>query len=251
MGREVRLFLCAVQFLTRIPVPPLAGFEPDWITRSARYYSLVGQLVGAVSALVLLAAGQLWGAGVAVILALGAGLLLTGAFHEDGLADTADGLGGASTPERRLAIMKDSRIGAYGVVALAVVLGLKAAALTDLEPSAAALALVAAHGMARAAAVVVMRFGVYAPAGEAGKWSPSGRRVTTGEMLAALALTAWPLLVLPVVTVGIGLALGALAAAVMAYTARRLIGGYTGDVLGAVEQVFEVGFLLGAAALLA
>lgn len=248
MGREIGLFLCAVQFLTRVPVPPLKRFGPDWVTRSARYYSLVGQLVGAASALVLLAAGQLWGSGVAAVLALGAGLLLTGAFHEDGLADTADGLGGGSTPERRLAIMKDSRIGTYGVAALFVVLGLKAAALSDLEPSAAALALVAAHGMGRAAAVVVMRFGSYAPAGEAGKWSPADRRVTTGEMLAALALTAWPLVVLPVV--GIGVALGALGAAAMAFSARRLIGGYTGDVLGAVEQLFEVGLLLGVAALL-
>ena len=250
MGRQIALFLCAVQFLTRAPIPPVKGFEPDWITRSARYYSLVGQLVGVASALVLLAAGQLWGTGVAAVLALGAGMLLTGAFHEDGLADTADGLGGGDTPERRLAIMKDSRIGTYGVAALVVLLGLKAAALSDLEPAAAALALVAAHGMGRAAAVVVMRFGCYASAGEAGKWSPPGRGVTTGEMLVALALTAWPVVVLPVVTVAIGLALGALAAATMAFAARRLIGGYTGDVLGAVEQLFEVGFLLGAAALL-
>lgn len=250
MRRQWMLFLCAVQFLTRIPIPALNGFQPDWITRSARYYSLVGQLVGVVSALVLLGASQVWGAGIAAVLALGAGILLTGAFHEDGLADTADGLGGGRTPDRRLEIMKDSGIGTYGVVALLLALGLKGAALAELEPARAALALIAAHGLARAAAVVVMRFTPYAPAGAAAKWSPTTGGVTTREMLVALALTAWPLLILPPMTVGLGLLIGGLGVAAVALMARRLVGGHTGDILGAAEQVFEVGFLLGAAALL-
>lgn len=245
---QVRLLVCAIQFLTRVPMPALKTFEPEWITRSARYFPLVGQGVGAASALVLLAGEQVWGGGVAAVLAIAVGLLLTGAFHEDGLADTADGLGGGLTPARRLEIMKDSRVGTYGVCALILVLGLKVALLAS-TPT-AALILLAAHGAGRAAAVVVMRVTPYAPSGEAGKWKPLPQGVRTGEVLIALLIAAWPLVFLPMGAALAGLAGGAALAIALALLARRLIGGHTGDVLGAVEQLFEVGFLLGAAALL-
>ena len=244
---QVRLLVCAIQFLTRAPMPALKTFESDWITRSARYFPLVGQGVGAVCAGVLLIGERLWSAPVGAILALGAGLLITGAFHEDGLADTADGLGGGQTPARRLEIMKDSRIGTYGVCALVGVLALKAAVLAG-TPAVAVL-LLAAHGLGRAAAVVVMRLTPYAPSGEAGKWKPAPRGVRTGEVIVALLIAAWPLVLLPPGAVLAGLVGGALLAGWLILAARRLIGGHTGDVLGAVEQVFELGFLLGAAAL--
>lgn len=247
LAHQVRLLLCAVQFLTRVPTPALKTFEPNWITRSARYFPLVGQGVGAVCAGVLLVGERVWSAPVGVILALGAGLLITGAFHEDGLADTADGLGGGQTPARRLEIMKDSRIGTYGVCALVGVLALKVAVLAG-TPAAAVL-LLAAHGLGRAAAVAVMRLTPYAPSGEAGKWKPVPKGVRTGEVIVALLIAGWPLILLPPSAVLVGLAGGALLAGLLTLTARRLIGGHTGDALGAVEQVFELGFLLGAAAL--
>lgn len=249
MGRarhQVRLLICAIQFLTRAPTPSLKTFEPEWITRSARYFPLVGQGVGAVSALVLLAGERVWGGAVAAVLAVAVGLMITGAFHEDGLADTADGLGGGQTAARRLEIMKDSRIGTYGVCALILVLALKVAVLTSTP--AAAFILLAAHGLGRAAAVVVMRVTPYAPSGDAGKWKPVPQGVRTGEVLVALSIAAWPLALLPLDAVLVGLAGGAALAIAMALLARRLVGGHTGDVLGAVEQLFEVGFLLGAAA---
>lgn len=248
VAHQVRLLVCAVQFLTRVPTPQFKTFEPDWITRSARYFPLVGQGVGAVCAGVLLVGERLWGAPVGAILALAVGLLITGAFHEDGLADTADGLGGGQTSARRLEIMKDSRIGTYGACVLVCVLALKAAILAT-TPIAAFL-LLAAHGLGRAAAVMVMRLTPYAPSGEAGKWKPVPQGVRTGEVLVALLIAAWPLVLLPPGAALVGLAGGAVLATLLALTAKRLIGGHTGDVLGAVEQVFEVGFLLGAAALL-
>jgi adenosylcobinamide-GDP ribazoletransferase len=247
--RQAQLLLCAVQFLTRIPTPTLKGFESDWITRATRYFPLVGQAVGAISAAVLFLSFQVWGAGVAAVLAIGVGLLATGAFHEDGLADTADGLGGGQTAQRRLEIMKDSRIGTYGVCALVVALGLKVALLASFPAQVGAFALLAAHGAGRASAVVAMRLTPYAPSGEAGKWKPTPMGVRTGEVITALAISAWPLLLLPIPAVGLGLTLGAVAALALTRTSIRLIGGHTGDVLGAVEQVFEVGFLLGVAAL--
>ena len=133
LSREWRLFWCAVGFLTRLPTPASREFEPGWIGRSARWFSLVGQIVGVLAAVVFLAAGRFWDGAAPAVLAIGAGVWITGAFHEDGLADTADGLGGGTTPQARLAIMKDSRIGTYGVLALVLSVGLRIAALAVAE----------------------------------------------------------------------------------------------------------------------
>jgi adenosylcobinamide-GDP ribazoletransferase len=244
--RQLALLICAIQFLTRLPTPTLKDFAPDWVTRGARYFPLAGQLVGAIGAAVLLAAAQVWPAWIAAVLAIGAGVLATGALHEDGLADTADGLFGGATAEARLAIMKDSRVGTYGVLALILALGLKAGALASLKPMEAAFALVAAHGVGRAAATVTMRLTAYAQAGSPGKWTPAAQGVTTGEASVAVLLALWPLAFLPVGRALAGVVLSGLAAMGLAALARRRLGGHTGDVLGAVEQVAEIGFLIGA-----
>ena len=145
MIHELRLFFIALQFLTRVPSPRWVGFEPAWLNQSARHFPAVGLCVGAASALVLVLGHALFGPAVAVGLAMAASVLITGAFHEDGFADTCDALGGAVGRERALEIMKDSRIGAYGAIGLVLMLGLKAAPLLDLglrlgEGSGAALA---------------------------------------------------------------------------------------------------------------
>ena len=148
-------FLHAVRFLTIVRVPSEQTLAPDWLMRSSKYAPLVGALVGAVSAAVLIAASQLWGGIIPALLAVAASVLVTGAFHEDGLADSFDALGGY-TREARLAIMKDSRIGTYGVVALGLCIALRVAALAILPLPIAAAALVASHGSARLASVTVM-----------------------------------------------------------------------------------------------
>jgi adenosylcobinamide-GDP ribazoletransferase len=245
MGREVQLLFCAVQFLTRLPTPHLHHFEDDWITRSAKYFPVAGLIVGAIAAATLLLAGKIWGGMVPVVLAVAAAVLVTGAFHEDGLADTADGLGGGKDAAHRLAIMKDSRIGTYGTLALILCVGLKVAALASLNGSAAAIVLFAVHGAARAAAVVGMCVLPYAGDATAAKSKPVPDGVTKVECALALILGLWPLLLLPASQALAGLGIGCLLAAVICLAARRLIGGYTGDVLGAAEQLFEVGSLLG------
>lgn len=247
-ARQIDLFLCAVQFLTRLPTPDLKGFESDWISRSARYFPLVGMLVGAICAAVFWGASQLWQGQLPAWLAIAIGVLVTGAFHEDGLADTADGLGGGSDPARRLTIMKDSRIGTYGGLALLLTLAVKAAALASLPAALAAWALVAGHAAARGASVVTMRALYYVGAAETAKWKPAPADLTPAEVAVALLIAAAPLAFGTWGAVVGALAFGGLFAGVMALTARRLLGGYTGDVLGAVEQVFELGFMLGVAA---
>jgi adenosylcobinamide-GDP ribazoletransferase len=126
-------FLNALRFMTIVPVPLSdAAIEPDWLSRCAKYFPVVGIGIGLASAVVLLLAGRVWGPVVGSLLAVTASIVVTGALHEDGLADTADGLGGGASVEKRLAIMKDSRIGTYGALALVLSLSLRVTALADM-----------------------------------------------------------------------------------------------------------------------
>lgn len=244
IARELRYLLVAVQFLTRIPVRSIAGFEPVWLDRSAKYFPLVGALVGCACAAVLWAASAVWPSPVPAILAVAAGIAITGAFHEDGLADTADGLGGGTTREARLAIMKDSRIGTYGVVVLVTALLLKIGVLSGLELALAVPALIAAHAAGRFAGVLASA--VFPYAGDVGvaKVKPIGDNATRAGLVVAAVLGLLPLFLLPFPLAVPALLAAAAAAALIGALARRLIGGYTGDVLGAVEQAVEVVFLL-------
>lgn len=249
MIRQAQLFFCALQFLTRLPGPALKDFQADWIARSTPWYPVVGWIVGGLSAAALLAASRLWPMLPASAIAVALGALVTGGFHEDGLADTADGLGGGQTPQRRLEIMKDSRIGSYGALALWAALTIKVCALSTLPPMTGALVLIASHGAARALPVVAMTAFRYAGDPEAAKLKPAPMGVRPIEALAALAIGLIPLpFLLPPLSAAIAIGLAALGAALVAATARRLIGGFTGDVLGAVEQVAEIGLMLGFAA---
>lgn len=254
MPRQLALFLTAVQFLTRVPVPALKDFQPDWTARSARYFPLVGALVGLASGAVLLAASHVWTGMLPALLATAAGIAITGAFHEDGLADTADGLGGGQTVERRLEIMKDSRLGTFGVLALGIALALKVTALGQTPGWSAVLALVAAHAGGRGAAVLVMCLLPYAGDRAATKVKPTADGVTTTEVALGLLFGVLALLPVamaaPLATAG-ALVAGAVCAVVMAWLARRLIGGWVGDTLGATEQVLEIGFLVVFAGLIA
>lgn len=250
-AREWRLFWCAVGFLTRLPTPTSRDFEPEWIGRSARWFSLVGQLVGVLAAAVFLAAGGFWSGAAPALLAVGAGVWVTGAFHEDGLADTADGLGGGTTPATRLAIMKDSRIGTYGVVALILVVGLRIAALAIVPGWRGAVALVAAHGLGRAAAVAAMATQPYVGAAATAKAGASPQEPGRANVLFAGLVALWPFTLMPLHSALLSIALAAAAAVLVALFAQRLIGGRTGDTLGAVEQAAETAALLGAAALVA
>lgn len=254
MPRQFALFLTAVQFLTRVPVPTLKDFQPDWTARSARYFPLVGALVGVASGLVLIATSYVWSGLLRALLATAAGILITGAFHEDGLADAADGLGGGQTPERRLEIMKDSRVGTFGVLALGLAVAFKIAALAQTPMPLVLASLVAAHAGGRGAAVLAMRLLPYAGDREWAKVKPVADGVTTSEVVVALSfmtLATIPALLLASVATVTALAVAAVCAVGMALLAKGLIGGWVGDTLGATEQAFELGFLVVFAGLVA
>ncbi|MDP9902908.1 adenosylcobinamide-GDP ribazoletransferase [Variovorax ginsengisoli] len=254
----VRHFLLALQFFTRIPVTgrlaQWVGYSPAMLQASAAYFPAVGVLVGAWGALVFGAALAAWPAPVAAMLCMVATVLLTGAFHEDGLADVADGLGGSSQRERALEIMKDSRIGAFGAIALVLALGLKAAllvALTLQGAGPACVAVLAAHVLSRLAPLGVMRALPYV-GGDGGKAKPMAHALSLPALGIALCWSL-PVAVLLVAVHGIGHGVTALLGAavvtvLMAARFRRRLGGFTGDCLGATQQVAELAIYLALAA---
>ncbi len=246
--------LNAIRFLTVVPTPHSDETPAlDWLARAMKYFPLVGAGIGLVAALVFILAQQLWPPLIAAILAITTSVALTSALHEDGLADTVDAFGGGWTVERRLAIMKDSRIGTYGALALGLGCALRIAALSSLPLWAGAAALIAMHAAARAMPAFVMNRLVYAGDTTAMKVSYAEAPVRSGEinfLLITALLAAIPLAFISFKSVVIGLLLGTLFGVLLARSAKRLIGGYTGDVLGAIEQLFEIGFLLGVAAML-
>lgn len=238
----------ATIFFTRVPVPYDGALDLAALTRAWRAVPLVGAVVGAVGAAVYAAAHGLGlGPAVAALLAVGATALLTGALHEDGLADFADGCGGGRDRAQRLAIMRDSRIGTFGVLALGLTTALRVAALAMLAaPYLVALSLVAAHAVARAAVPLAMTRMDPARgdglAADAGKPDPR-------TLAVALALAVVLALGLLGGVAGTAALLAAgMAALSVAMLARRLVGGYTGDVLGAVEQAAETAILVTLAA---
>ena len=257
MKREAQSFFSAVEFLTRLPVPAWTGWEAGRLDRATPYFVPVGGIVGAFCGLALLVAHGLFAPVVAAFLAVAAGIALTGGLHEDGLADFADALG-TRDPERALAIMKDSRIGAFGVVALILVLGTKVAALAALPPLFAAAALVAAHGLSRAWLYPTVKALNYARDPEAAKVAPISRAVVRGEWVRTLlfaALTFAPVVwvaawtqPLRLASCALALVLAALAMLAMLRLMKTRTGGWTGDTLGAQQQVTETAFLVGASA---
>ncbi len=247
----------AVRFCSRLPVPALP-FEkephgPPDTGALARVMPLAGLAIGLLPALVLAAAlAMKLGPFLAAALAVAALTAITGAFHEDGLADAADGLFGGATPERRLAIMKDSRIGAFGACALILAFALRIGALAALAErlpaSGAAAALLIAAALSRTAAL--MPLALLPPARAEGASFTVGRpdrdALRAAFLLAGCLTLALGLSVkLPPLAIVLMPALAALAGLGLTRLAARLIGGQTGDVAGAAQQAAEIAALLG------
>ena len=249
MKRELEYFFAALRFFTRLPVPAWVGHGQDQLNHAARYFPLIGILVGIIGAGVTELVALALPIGVAVLLGMAATILATGAFHEDGFADSCDGFGGGWDKAQVLTIMKDSRIGSYAALGVGLILLTKWNALTELDaglgPPFLAIALVAGHAVSRLASTVLIYFLDYVRDDDSSKSKPLAQRMAPGELAVAALCGLAPCLLLPLAE-----ALAALAAVVLAtllaarYFLRR-IGGYTGDCLGATQQASEVAFYLG------
>lgn len=249
MKKELHLFLAALTFYTRIPCKWPIDYEQAALNKASRYFPLIGYLVGFICFGVYVNAEVLFSDPIAILLALAAGILTTGAFHEDGLADFFDGFGGGWTKSKILEIMKDSRVGTYGMVATVLQLALKFAALLALLPYikpygnwAIALLFISYHALARLAAITVSYVLPYVREDELSKAKPIAKSVGKTEIGLSALLGLMPLIALgqyqPYVGCVLVVLLGLIA--YMGYYLRKWIGGYTGDCLGAVEQLAEV-----------
>jgi adenosylcobinamide-GDP ribazoletransferase len=245
---QFRLFFIALQFFTRLPIPRWVGFEAGWLHHASRYFPLVGIVVAGLCALVYVGASAVWPPAVAALLSTAGGIYLTGAFHEDGFADTCDGFGGGMTRERVMEIMKDSRIGTYGAVGAGLLVALKVMLLALMPPAVAVCALFIAHPMSRLAASSLIWKLDYAR--DEGKAKPLAQEMSGAELAIAAVCATLPAIIVGTLGYVSRLAIGAsvlAAAAAAAWLAAkfvRRIGGYTGDCLGAVQQVSEVAIYL-------
>ena len=246
--RELEYFLGAVRFFTRLPVPAWVGHSSEALNHSARYFPAVGLLVGGIGALVYLGAALLWPQAIAVLLSMAATIYATGAFHEDGLSDTVDGLGGGWEKLRILEIMKDSRVGSYGVVAMVLALLGKFTLLSSLDAALVPIALIAAHAVSRFCATVLLATMAYVREDALSKSKPLATRLAPGALLVASLFALCGLVGLPLHNALVACLLAALVTFWLAGKFRRWLGGYTGDCLGAVQQLSEIAFYLGLAA---
>lgn len=247
LAREWVLIRLACQMLTRFPAARAIDYTPALDAAAVRYYPCVGMLVGLAGGAVFAAAHEPFGALLAAILAIAATTLFTGAMHEDGLADTADGIGGGQSAERALEIMRDSRIGVYGVLTLILVIAAKIFALSSLPPWIGFAVLVAAHGLSRWSVVLVIATARYVRSSGtaspvAGPISSPSHLVAGGTAVACLALAAFAASPEAAAGVLVGLACGHVAIRAAFQTKLK---GYTGDCLGATQQVSELGAYLG------
>jgi adenosylcobinamide-GDP ribazoletransferase len=236
--RIVEPFFAGLGFLTRVPLPSWVRHEDGLLARSTVYFPVVGALVGALGGGVLLLASELWTPLVAAALSTVATVMLTGALHEDALADACDGFGAGRTREQVLEIMRDSRIGTYGAVGLLLTLGTKLGALAAMSSEEAVRALVAGHVLGRWSSLPLMRALPYAR--EAGAGRPFIGSITSGHLAIGSVLAAG----LTAAALGRVAIAAWVAAALLTWLVARYfrsrIGGVTGDCLGATNQMVEV-----------
>ncbi len=246
-------------FYTRIPCPKNIDHNPDYLNKASRYFPFIGWIVGGISFAVYYFSSILFSHDIAIILAIIAGILTTGAFHEDGFADVCDGFGGGWTKEKILIIMKDSAIGAYGAIGLVLLFLLKFQILSQLVndsqnhqfiiyhlPFTIFLLFVSAHSISRLAAISIVFTHQYSREDASSKSKPIAQSYTWREVFGALFFGLLPLVllfcfqwqlllvILPVFTTRFFLA----------RYFQKWIDGYTGDCLGATQQVCEVVFYL-------
>jgi adenosylcobinamide-GDP ribazoletransferase len=283
MKREVKIFFTAIMFLTRLPVPRNIDHSPEYLREAPRYFPVVGWIVGALSSVAFWVFSRFISVDIGIAASMIAGMLATGCFHEDGFADVCDGMGGGWTKEKILLIMKDSRIGAYGAIGLISILTTKFLLLRELSGASTTPyfipTIVVAHSVSRLMPVLVMKTGVYAADPDQSKVRPlAGPSLSGTSLIIAIVLGMAPFALgfarfesapgsfpivthpafLPIVTHPAFLPIGIVPAYFLIVVVPALavtygmyrwffkwIGGYTGDCLGAIQQVTEITVYLG------
>jgi adenosylcobinamide-GDP ribazoletransferase len=242
---QLQQFLLALTFYTRLPGPQSQDYTK--LPEATVYLPLVGWLIGSITALSFYLANLLWPQVIAAIMALIVGVFLTGAFHEDGFADVCDGFGGGWGKQRIMEIMKDSFIGVYGVTGLILLFSLKISLLSTLSPNIVPLVLLSGHSISRLSPLLMMQRYNYARKNDSkaagAVYKPSLRQLLVATLVAVMPLFFLPwlclLAIIPLLAVN----------GYLGHYFYRYIGGYTGDCLGASQQISETVFYLSISAL--
>ena len=251
MKEEIKIFFTALMFYTRIPCPKNITHDSEILNKATRYFSLIGWIVGIISFLAYLTAATLFNHSLGILFSLIAGVLVTGALHEDGLSDVSDGFGGGWTKEKILDIMKDSRIGVFGTISLVFLFLLKFIALRDLLIKYEnwlfiMLIFISYHSLARLTSINIVFNSKYTRDDEKSKVKPVAKSYTSKEIIGVYFFGLVPLIFL--VFHKLSFAAVLLPLSLLYLLSKRYfekwLDGYTGDCLGAVEQLAECVCLL-------
>lgn len=252
MKKELHIFFTCLMFYTRIPCPKNITHHPDYLNKATRYFPFIGWIVGGISFLAFYLFSFFLSSEIAVILAIITSILTTGAFHEDGFADVCDAFGGGWTKEKILMIMKDSAIGAYGAIGLVLLFLLKFKLLAESVLLFANnillifLLFISAHSLSRLAAISIIFTHEYSRDDASSKSKPIAKQYTWKEVFGSFFFGLVPLIVFS--SFDLKFLLAIIPVFITRYFLARYfqkwIDGYTGDCLGATQQVCEVVFYL-------
>lgn len=243
MKKELNVILTALIFFTRIPVKIIGEYSEDMLNKASKYLPLIGYLVGGISAFVFWIANMYFSDSIAIIFSMIASILTTGAFHEDGLADTFDAFGGGWTKEKKLEIMKDSRIGTYGSVALIIALLFKFVILGEFTSEKIIYAIFISHVLSRLSPVVIIYFMDYVRIDFSSKSKPVGNGISSFHLLIATVFAIVPLFYFDIEILYL-IPTVVLTQFVLALWYKKHLDGYTGDALGTSQQLTELVILL-------
>ena len=240
MKKELHIFFTALMFFTRIPCPKWVGHDPEYLQKSSKYFSLVGIIIGSIGASVFYLFQLIFNTEISLLLSITSTIYATGAFHEDGFADVCDGFGGGWTKEKILTIMKDSRLGTYGVSGLVLILALKFFALSEMNNFQIVGALISAHACSRFIATTLLYTHDYVRDNDTSKVKPTAKKIEISQLIISGIFGVAPLLyffsyqsllvIIPMYVSKIFLGI----------KFKKWIGGQTGDCAGAVQQLSEV-----------
>lgn len=233
-------------FFSRIPCPKWIDHSPDILNKSSRYFSLVGIIIGSIAGLAFFGSSYLLPTDIAIIISMIASVWITGAFHEDGFADVCDGFGGGWTKEKILIIMKDSRLGTYGVSGLVFILALKFLALYHLHAISVniILILISGHAISRFIATLLLYTHEYVRDADTAKIKPTTKKMSTKSLIISGIFGIFPLFFFFKGFVFLALIPLVFIYWYMGRFFKRWIGGQTGDCAGALQQVAEVVFYI-------
>jgi len=243
LKKEINIFLTAVLFFTRIPVKLLGAYNSDMLNKASKYLPLIGYMVAGISAGVFYISNMFFSVPVSVIFSIIASVLTTGAFHEDGLADTFDAFGGGWNKEQKLKIMKDSRIGTYGSIALILAILFKFILLSEYHLNLIIPVIFVSQILSRLSPVVLIYFLNYVRIDDSSKSKPVGEGISLSSLLIAIIFAFAPLMFFGIRTLII-IPIIIITQFSLAFWFKKHLGGYTGDTLGASQQISELIILL-------